>query len=101
MENLFPPGFWRTTALLGMLVFFALGVDLMLGARFITFLNHLFNRKFHVDEAIVQALTEFKRKSDKEFDLDKSLMRGWGRFVMSGLLIFGGALIFMMLLPNL
>ena len=101
MENLFPPGFWKTVALLGMLVFFALGVDLMLGARFITSLNHLFNKKFHVDEAVMQALTEFKRKSDKEFDLDKSLMRGWGRFVMSGLLIFGGALIFMMLLPNL
>ena len=101
MESLFPPGFWKTVALLGMLVFFALGVDLMLGARFITFLNNFFNKKFHVDEAVMQALTEFKRKGDKEFDLDKSLMRGWGRFVMSGLLIFGGALIFMMLLPSL
>ena len=101
MENFFPPGFWKTLALLGMVLFFALGVDLMLGARFIKGLNNFLNKKFRVDEAVVEALTEFKRKSDKEFDLDKSLMRGWGRFVMSGLLIFGAALILMLLLPNL
>ena len=101
MDNFFPPGFWKTVALLGMLLFFVLGVDLMLGARCIQSLNKFLNKKFHVDEAVVQALVEFKRKTDKEFDLDKSLMRGWGRFVMSGLLLFGGALILLALIPNL
>ena len=101
MVNYFPPGFWKALAMSGMAVFFVLGVDMFLGARIVTFISKTVNKKFNVDRILVQALSELKRTSDKEFDLDRSLMHGWGRFVMSGLLIFGGAIILMSVLPNL
>ena len=101
MDNFFPPGFWKTVAMIGMVVFFILGVDMFLGARMVIFLSKIFNRKFSVDQIMVQALTELKKTSDKEFDVDRSLMSGWGRFVMSGLLVFGGAIILVLLLPSL
>ena len=101
MVNYFPPGFWKTVAMMGMTLFFVLGVDMLLGARLVIFLNKTVNKKFNVDGMLMQALTELKKGSDKEFDVDRSLMRGWGRFVMSGLLLFGGAIILMSVLPNL
>jgi hypothetical protein len=101
MENFFPPGFWKTVATLGMIVFFAFGVDLLFGARFVSFISVTLNKKFHVDQAIVQALNDLKKKSDREFDVDRSIMHGWGRFVMGGLLIFGGAFVLLSLLPRL
>ena len=101
MDNFFPPGFWRAVAMVGTIVFFVFGVDLLFGARFVSFLSNAVNRKFHVDQVVVQALTDLKKTSDKEFDVDHSLMHGWGRFVMSGLLIFGAAVILMLLLPHL
>ena len=101
MDNFFPPGFWRTVVMLGTTVFVVLGVDLLFGAKLVAFLSKFMNRKFQVDRLIVQALTELKQRSDKEFDVDHSLMHGWGRIVMSGVLIFGSALILTLLLPRL
>ena len=101
MSDFFPPGFWKAVVASGMVVFFVLGVDLLFGARFVSFLSRYTNRKFHVDQMVVQALNELKKKSDKEFDVDRSLMSGWGRIVMGGLLVFGGAFMLMALLPRL
>jgi hypothetical protein len=101
MPNFFPPGFWKTVAELGMLIFFIFGVDLLLGARLVRFLNGSLNKRFQVDQQIINALQDLKKRSDKEFDVDNSLMHGWGRLVMIGLLLFGAALIFLSVLPNL
>ena len=101
MVQFIPPGFWKTVAMMGMALFFVLGVDMLLGAKMVMFLSKTVNRKFNVDKTLMQALTELKKTSDKEFDVDKSLLYGWGRFVMSGLLIFGGAVILTSLLPSL
>jgi len=91
MVDYIPAGFWKTLAMMGMGVFFVLGVDMFLGARMVTFLSKTVNRKFNVDRMLVNALSELKRPATRNSDLDRSLMNGWGRFVMSGLLIFGGA----------
>ena len=101
MVQCFPPGFWKSVAMLGMAVFFVLGVDMFMGARLVTFLNRVVNKKYNVDGVLMQALKELKKTSDQEFDLDHSLLHGWGRFVMSGLLLFGGAMILLSVLPNL
>ncbi len=97
--NFFPDGFWSTTALLGMIVFCVFGVDLLFGAKLISLLSKSANRKFHVDQNILNALRELKNVSDREFDVEHSLIRGWGRFVLSGLLFFGAVMIFINLLP--
>ena len=101
MDNFFPPGFWKTVAMSGMVVFFVLGADLLLGARLVVFLGKTCNKKFSVDAFLIKALAELKKTSDKEFDCESSLLHGWGRFVLSGLLFFGGAVILMSLLPRL
>ena len=101
MVDFFPPGFWKTVAMMGMIVFFVLGVDMLLGARLVIFLNRTVNKRFNVDGLLTQALAELKKTSDREFDIDRSIMKGWGRFVMSGLLLFGGAILLMSVLPNL
>ena len=101
MVSFFPPGFWKTVAMMGMTIFFIFGVDMFLGARMVMFLSKVANRTFNVDKVLMQALSELKRTSEKEFDLDRSLMHGWGRIVMGGLLLFGGAIILMSVLPNL
>jgi hypothetical protein len=84
-----------------MIVFFVFGVDLMFGARLVRFLSETANRKFQVDQAIIHALHELKKASDREFDVDSSLIRGWGRFVVSGLLFFGAVMILVNLLPKI
>ncbi len=101
MINIFPPGFWSTTALLGVVLFFVLGVDLLFGARLILSLSKTANRKFHIDQIIINALVELKKGSDREFDVELSLLHGWGRFVMGGLLFFSAFLIAVNLLPRL
>lgn len=101
MNNFFPPGFWKMVAEIGMVVFFVLGVDLLVGSRLVTHMSRTMNKKFHVDQIVVHALEALKKNSDKEFDVDHSLLHGWGRFVMSGLLLFGGALILFSLLPRI
>ena len=101
MDNFFPPGFWPTVAMIGMVVFFVFGVDLLFGAKFISFMSQTVNKKVHIDQMVINALEELKKKSDREFDMESSLLKGWGRFVVSGLLIFGAALIFFNLLPRI
>ena len=101
MVEFFPAGFWKTVAMIGMILFIVLGLDLLVGARLVTFLGRTLNRKFHYDEIIVKALSDLKRGSDREFDIDRSILSGWGRFVMSGVLFFGAAIILMNLMPRL
>lgn len=101
MDNFFPPGFWSTTAKIGMVVFIILGADLFFGAKLMSFLSSKVNRSFHVDKMILNALEELKNTSDKNFDVDKSLIQGWGRFVVGGMLFFGAGCIMLLLLPSL
>ncbi len=101
MANFFPPGFWSATATVGMVVFFILGLDLFFGAKLMTFLSAKLNKSFQVDKMIMHALEDLKSSSDKSFDVDKSLIQGWGRFVMGGMLIFGAGSILLQLLPSL
>jgi len=101
MTSFFPVGFWSTVALMGMILFFIFGVDLLFGAKLMRFLSKIVNKKYQVDRTIENALMELKRVSDREFDLDSSLMRGWGRFVMSGLLFFGAVMIMVNVLPRI
>ncbi len=99
MAEFFPPGFWSTVCVIGMVVFFLFGVDLLFGAKVMIRISRTLDKKFHVDQAIMQALEDLKRRSDKEFNVDRSLMHGWGRFVMSGLLFFGALMILLNIMP--
>ncbi len=101
MEIFFPAGFWSTVAILGMVVFFVLGLDLFFGAKLMIFISARMNKSFQMDKIILQALEDLKSTSDKKFDIDRSLTQGWGSFVMGGLLLFGAFMIMVYLLPNL
>ena len=100
MENFFPPGFWKTVAMSCTVVFFVLGVDFFLGAKLVSRLSRSMNKKFHVDQAVLRLLKWLKEGSDREFDIERSLMNGWGRLVVGGFLIMSGVLV-LMLLPKL
>jgi hypothetical protein len=100
-QDLFPPGFWKTVASTGTFVCFFLALDLLLGARVLNFLGRTMNKKFHVDQIVVRALNELKRKSDTEFDTENGLTRGWGRFALSGVLLVGGTMMLFLLVPRL
>ena len=101
MSDFFPAGFWSVTAIFGMCIFFVFGVDLLFGAKMVSTLSRIFNRKYRVDQAVVAALEEIKKASDREFDIEHALLRGWGRFVMSGILLFSASLILLNVLPRL
>lgn len=101
MVDFFPPGFWKTVAMIGMVIFFVLGFDLLMGARFVRLLSRTMNKKFHYDQAIVKVLSDLKKTSDREYDVDAPMLNGWGRFVVSGVLFFGAAIILMNLMPRL
>ena len=101
MTEFFPEGFWKAVAMIGMMVFFVLGVDLLLGARLMIFLGRTLNRSFQVDQVIVKILTSLKHNSDRQYDMDRPMLNGWGRFVVSGILFFGAIIILMQLLPRL
>lgn len=101
MSDFFPPGFWSTVATVGMVVFFIFGVDLLFGSKLVSALSRVVNKRYQVDQAVVQALQELKKMSDREFDMEHALLHGWGRFVMSGLLLFGAALILLNVLPRI
>ncbi len=101
MVNFFPEGFWKTVAMIGMVLFFIFGLDVLLGARLVSFLNKVTGRRFHVDQAMVRALSDIKKTVDREYDVEHSMLRGWGRFVVSGSLFLGAALILLVLMPLL
>ncbi len=101
MADFFPPGFWRVAVLATMCVFSILGVDMLLGSRLMLFLGQTMNKKIHIDELVVNALATFKQKSDREFDTERSLLHGVGRFVVSGILFVSVYLMFSLLLPRL
>ena len=99
--DLFPPGFWPGVAMLGMIIFIVFGVDLLFGAKFMFFASRIVNKKIRIDDIVIHALQELKKTSDREFDMERSLLHGWGRFVVSGLLFFGAALILFSILPKI
>ena len=101
MDHFFPAGFWPGVALAGTVIFLVFGIDLLFGAKFIRFLSTLANRKFQVDQVIVNALQGLKKVSDREYDVEHSLMYGWGRFVLSGVLFFSAIMVVVHLLPRL
>ena len=101
MANFFPAGFWPAVAVTGTIIFLVFGADLMFGAKLIRFLSTFANRKYQVDQVIVNALHEIKKVSDREYDVEHSMTKGWGRFVMGGILFFSAALVLTQLLPRL
>lgn len=94
MEGFFPQGFWPGVAMIGMVVFLVFGLDLLFGARLVLGMSRLVNRKFQFDQAMIHALERLKKASDREYDMEGPLLKGWGRFVMSGLLFFGASMLF-------
>ena len=101
MANFIPLGFWAAVVMLGMVIFLVFGLDLLFGAKLFALVGRTVNKKFQVDRMIMHALDELKKTSDREFDVESSILRGWGRFVMSGLLIFGAVMLLMSVLPSL
>ena len=101
MSDFFPAGFWYWVAMAGMCIFFIFGVDLLFGSKLVGLMSRVANKTFHFDQVVVAALTELKKASDREIDMEKRLTQGWGRFVMGGLLLFGAGLIMLNLLPRL
>ena len=101
MVEFFPPGFWKAVAWAGMGVFFVLGADILLGSRLVIFMSRFMNLKFHFDQIVVKALSDLKKNSDKEFDVEAPMLKGWGRFIVSGVLFFGAAIMLVKLIPRL
>ena len=100
MFDFIPSGFWAAIAMIGMIIFLVFGLDLLIfRARVIALVGRIVNKRFQVDQMIMNALGELKKTSDREFNVEHSIMTGWGRFVMSGLLLFGAALLMMFVLP--
>ena len=101
MDGFFPIGFWPSVAMVGVIICVVSAVDLMFGARLLRFLGNSVNKKYHVDKPIVSALEGLKKASDREFDVDSTLTRGWGRFVMSGFLLAGAVMLAINVLPKI
>src|SRR3989338_641864 len=101
MANFIPLGFWAAVVMLGMVIFLVFGLVFLFGAKLFALVGRTVNKKFQVDRMIMHALDELKKTSDREFDVESSILRGWGRFVMSGLLIFGAVMLLMSVLPSL
>ena len=95
-----PSGFWSTMAFIGMLICLVFSIDLLLGAKLMRFLGLVVNRKYHVDQNISHALQELEKASDREYDLDATLLSGWGRVVMSGLLFVGAIMLLINVIPK-
>jgi hypothetical protein len=101
MADFFPPGFWKGAVMILMCVFSVLGLDMLCGSRLMLFMGHTMNKKIHIDDLVVNALATFKKKSDREFDTEKSLLHCLGRLVVSGILFVSVYLMFSLLLPRL
>ncbi len=100
MADFFPPGFWKVTVMATMVVLSVLGVDLLLGSRLMMFLGHSMNKKIHIDQLVVNALSAFQKKSNREFDTEASLVKGLGRLAVSGIIFLCVYLMFSQLLPK-
>ena len=97
----FPVGFWKIAVLIAIAAFSIVGLDLVLGAHFISWLSRTMNKKISVDQQVIDMLAKLKRDSDQEFDMEPTLLRGLGRFVASGILFLCVYLMFAFLLPKL
>ena len=101
MADFFPQGFWISVSIVGIVIFLLFGTDLLLfKARFSTSVGRLVNKSFHVDEIVIRTLEGLKKASDHEFNIENSLLGGWGRFVVGAVLI-GAAFLLYNLLPSL
>ena len=101
MENFFPHGFWPSVVMMGMALFLVFGLDLIFfKARMVSGLSQYMNKSFHVDQMVIRMLESLKRASDREFDTEPSLLRGWGRSVC-GVALIGAAFLLFNLLPSL
>ncbi len=101
MGSFFPAGFWSTVAAFGAAVCLVFGVDLLFGAKLLKFLDASMNKKISVDKQVVSALETLKKASDQEFNVDPTLMRGVGRYVMCALLFIGAFMIITNVIPQL
>ena len=101
MGSFFPHGFWFGVAIFGMVSFLVFGVDLLVfKARMVSGLSRFVNKSFHVDQTVIRMLESLKRASDREFDMEQSLLGGWGRSVC-GVVLIGAAFLLYNLLPVL
>ena len=101
MGDFFPHGFWMSVAMFGMVSFFLFGVDLLVfKARMVVGLSRFVNKSIHVDQMVIRMLEGLKRASDREFDMEQSLLGGWGRSVC-GIVLIGTAFLLYNLLPSL
>ena len=98
MSDFFPHGFWPAVIMSGMVVFAVFGVDLLFGAKLVLGVSRTVNKTFHVDQAVIRLLESLKKASDQEYDMENTLLKGWGRFVAGGVLI-GAAFLLFNLLP--
>jgi len=99
MDSFFPHGFWMSVTMIGMVFFLLFGVDLLVfKARLVSGLSRYMNRSFHVDQMVIRMLEGLKRASDREFDMEPSLLGGWGRRVC-GIVLIGAAFLLYNLLP--
>ena len=102
MDGFFPQGFWMNVAAIVMVAFLLFGVDLLIfKARLVTGLSRIVNKSFHVDQALIRMLEGIKRASDREYDMEQPLLRGWGRGACGAVLIGAAFLLLYNLLPSL
>ena len=99
MSEFFPQGFWPAVIMSGMVVFVVFGVDLLFGAKLVLGMSRTVNKAFHVDAVVIRMLESLKKVSDQEYDVETTLLKGWGRFIAGGVLI-GAAFLLFNLLPS-
>ena len=101
IAGLFPLTFWKTMVLATMFVFSVVGLDLLLGSHLIIWMGRAMNKKISFDDLVVRGLALLKKNSDQEINTENMLLRGAGRLVAGGILLFWVYLMFSQLLPRL
>ena len=77
------------------LILVLVGLDLLLGAKGITFLSGIFNHRFDVDGAVLKSLANLRTNGEKDVvKIDTAALKGRLRLFLAALLLTPAALLF-------
>ncbi len=70
------------------------GLDLILGAKVLTWAGRVLNKSLAFDKVLIKAISNVKNLLDKEVSLDKAIFNAKIRFVMGILIILLGGILY-------